>query len=160
MGQLTWNGDAYLAYVAEVFDDRLGSAAEVVATAMRNNLSTDYPPASSPGEFPHRRSGNLQAEVHVEKPGPLVRRIGSSAKHAAYLELGTRKMAARPWAIKSLMETSQEVTRIVAGGADARRGIQPFAPSFAEGFTPAYAAGNTLSASPGQLAGIFGIEFA
>jgi HK97 gp10 family phage protein len=138
MGQLTWNGDAYLAYVAEVFDDRLGSAAEVIATAMRNNLSTDYPPASSPGESPHRRRGNLQAEVHVEKPGPLVRRIGSSVKYAAFLELGTRKMAARPFLLKSLMEQSDQLRQIVTGGTDARRGIQPFAPSFAEGFSYAF----------------------
>lgn len=134
MGQVTWNGAAVLEAMTRRIDARLDRAAEQIAVRMRGNLETPYPPASSPGESPHRRTGNLQGQVQVVKPAPLVRQVGSNARYAAFLELGTSRMAARPWALKSLMEGSQDLVQAVAGPQQ-------------------------IDATPDQLEQLFGIEF-
>jgi len=115
MGTVNWKGEAFMQRMEAQYDARLGRAAEIVAAKQREFINTPYPPASSPGESPHKRTGNLQAKVAVTKPAPLVRRIGSSAFYALFLELGTRKMAPRPFLLKSLMETAQDVKNTVAG---------------------------------------------
>lgn len=52
---------------------------------------------SAPGEPPHRDTGNLQANIETSQPAPLTARVTSSAKHAAAMEFGTSKVAARPY---------------------------------------------------------------
>lgn len=65
------------------------------------SIDTPYPPASSPGESPHKRTGNLQAGVaHVDGPDSTVivsNRAEGDPLVPAYLEFGTHKMAARPY---------------------------------------------------------------
>lgn len=95
--------------VAKNVEKNLDTAADAIASRQRQFLSTPYPPASTPGESPHRRSGDLKSNVQVVKPGPLVRQIGSNTPYAAFLEVGTSKMAPRPWALKSLMESQQDI---------------------------------------------------
>ena len=136
MNSMSWNGNQFYQHLVEQLDARLGEAAEVLATRMRNNLSEDYPPASMPGQSPHRRTGNLQASVEVKKPQPLKRLVGSSAAYAKFLEFGTSKMAARPWALKSLMQAKNDLNQVILGKQDFRLGVEPFAASFAHGFEP------------------------
>jgi hypothetical protein len=40
-------------------------AAAFVQARLKDRLNTPYPPASRPGEFPHRRSGRLQREAYA-----------------------------------------------------------------------------------------------
>lgn len=133
-----WNGDGFMDMLAEEYDSRLGLAAEVVATRMRNHIGEDYPPASAPGTPPHRRTGELQAAVEVTKPKPLTRFIGADTPYTLALELGRKdgSLAARPFMLRSLMESTQDIYQIVIEGGDARPGMQPFAASFAPGFAP------------------------
>lgn len=70
---------------------------------LRALINTSYPPASAPGQPPHRRSGALQAAVYsvVEEfvdAGPTVTIAynNSIAPHAKFLASGTSKMAPRP----------------------------------------------------------------
>lgn len=53
---------------------------------------------SKPGEPPHKQHGRLRASVtrEVSNTKP-VGRVGTNVKYGRWLELGTRKMKARPW---------------------------------------------------------------
>lgn len=56
--------------------------------------------ASAPGEPPAQASGELRQSVSTAVVGEgkkLIGLVGSDSKHAAPLEFGTRRMAARPW---------------------------------------------------------------
>lgn len=56
--------------------------------------------ASAPGEPPAQASGELRQSVKtmiVSEAKKLIGLVGSDSKHAAPLEFGTRRMAARPW---------------------------------------------------------------
>ena len=56
---------------------------------------------SKPGEPPHKQSGHLLGKVAHERTG-LIGRVGTSVPYGRLLELGTSRMAARPWLRRSL----------------------------------------------------------
>jgi HK97 gp10 family phage protein len=67
---------------------------------IKKSIGTQYPPASSPGEPPHKRTGGLQNSVgyNVTVAGPSANlEVTATAPYAAYLEYGTENMAARPF---------------------------------------------------------------
>jgi HK97 gp10 family phage protein len=78
----------------------LDAANDVVAD-IKQSLDVPYPPASSPGEPPHKRSGDLQKSygaVLVEQlsSGKVSVAIISTDPVSIFTEFGTKKMAARP----------------------------------------------------------------
>lgn len=86
-------------------DDRLPRAMEALgikaAAMVSTSIDEPYPPASSQGNPPHRRTGNLRAGVdHID--GPDSTTIKSSRAEGnplvpKFLEFGTSRMAARPY---------------------------------------------------------------
>lgn len=52
---------------------------------------------SSPGDPPGVDTGNLRAGIGTDKQGPLSYIVYAQAEYAAYLELGTERMGARPF---------------------------------------------------------------
>ena len=65
---------------------------------------------SKPGEPPRKQRGRLRSSVAVEVDVDKASgRVGTSLKYGRYLELGTRKMAARPWLRRSLNETKAAI---------------------------------------------------
>jgi hypothetical protein len=54
--------------------DRLLLAAKVLRSQLRDRINTPYPPASKPGEYPHRRSGTGYRELFIipETPEGIV----------------------------------------------------------------------------------------
>jgi hypothetical protein len=78
---------------------------EIEATA-KARIAINYPPASSPGEPPHRRTGELQAGVfhYTEETVSGVRttisygRAGGPPQVPEWLQYGTARMRARPFA--------------------------------------------------------------
>lgn len=74
---------------------------------------TIYPNPSKPGEAPRKRTGWLQRNVvYFIDRGNLSSRVGltANARYGIALELGTRKMAARPW----LLATAQRLAPRIA----------------------------------------------
>ncbi len=69
---------------------------EQAVAELREQLSEPYPPASDPGDPPHRRSGQLASSIVYSLTGTTLR-IGSTDPKAQYLEYGTERMAARPF---------------------------------------------------------------
>lgn len=56
---------------------------------------------SQPGDPPHKQTGRLRASVTWEFVGTIAR-VGTNVLYGRWLELGTKKMAARPWLRRSL----------------------------------------------------------
>jgi HK97 gp10 family phage protein len=74
---------------------------------------------SKPGEPPHKDYGRLRASIARETvPNGSSPRcfVGSALPHAKFLELGTVKMAARPFLRRALGENQQRITEIVTTG--------------------------------------------
>ncbi|CAN0502344.1 unnamed protein product, partial [Phaeothamnion confervicola] len=67
---------------------------------------------SAAGEPPHVQTGRLRASVAWERVGLIVR-IGTNVIYGRWLELGTKKMAARPWLRRMLAEQRAALARII-----------------------------------------------
>ena len=71
--------------------------AEAFQSISRGSISGKKHVPSAPGEPPNRDTGTLQNHIETTMPGPLLAEVRSNAEYAAALELGTSKMAARPY---------------------------------------------------------------
>jgi hypothetical protein len=86
-------------------------------------LSVAYPPASSAGEKPHRRTGALAAGTNVitnrsdsgVETTVAFSRAGGDPGVPVYLEQGTGKMAARPFAAPLRDEWAEKSASILPG---------------------------------------------
>jgi len=69
---------------------------------------------SRPGEIPHVQTGTLKASIGYEMSG-AVARVGPStvAKYGKFLELGTSRMAARPFLRPALRRNRMRLRRIL-----------------------------------------------
>jgi len=75
---------------------------------------------SAPGSIPNVQTGHLRKTITWDTPRAFVRRIGSSLKptagnasYAFYLEMGTGKMAARPWLNPGLDRNRKVLARFI-----------------------------------------------
>lgn len=86
-------------------------------------VGANFHRASAPGEAPASDTGRLVASLShkIERDG-LTATIGvhevSKVKYAAALEFGTRHMAARPFVVRALRETQEEVERRIRNGIE------------------------------------------
>lgn len=69
--------------------------------------------ASKPGEPPNADSRTLDRNIEAVREGPLRVTVSSNAPYAAALELGTSKMAARPYMKPAVAKKRDEVTAYV-----------------------------------------------
>lgn len=121
MGVSQWNGAAVLDKLEAALLRGLDDAGAIAVKTEQDLIGIKGPPASSPGDPPHRRSGHLQeAQDHrVEREGRggvLVvegARIPNAA--AAYAPIVAKR---RPWLRKGV---DQAAGRIVATVADSLR---------------------------------------
>jgi len=104
MGRITkfrWYGEQVAQWAMRLMEPRLHAKAERIAADIRRELSTAWPPASAPGESPHRRSGHLVESIKTKMVfrglhGPSAM-VYTDSPYAPMLEFGTRRMAARPF---------------------------------------------------------------
>jgi hypothetical protein len=80
---------------------------------------TIYPHPSRPGEPPRKRTGFLQRNVKYEITPEGVGRVGvvQNARYGAYLELGTRRVQARPWLLATVRANLDRLRAIIFGAA-------------------------------------------
>lgn len=139
-GKLTWDGDRARARIEAELTRRLQRAAKVVWGRAKQLINVDGTGVratsagkgkarkrkgsliygadpSKPGDPPHKQRGHLLRSVAWEVSG-LVARIGTNLDYGRFLELGTVKMAARPWLRRALNETRDEVKRILSAPMD------------------------------------------
>jgi HK97 gp10 family phage protein len=67
---------------------------------------------SDPGEPPRKQRGRLQGSVAFAIEG-LIGRVGTNLKYGRWLELGTRKMKARPWLRRAFNECQAQIQTIL-----------------------------------------------
>ena len=128
--RLKWYGKKVIDTVEKVAGKRMLEAANEVRNTVLETLSGDrsgrtyYVPgtrrqytASAPGEPPAQATSELRKSVtaSVESEGKkVIGKVKSDSKHALPLELGTRKMAARPWLRVSLEKTLPKIKTILS----------------------------------------------
>lgn len=116
---IRWYGPSVLDLFRRRMEGRVRESAELVAAHMRELVGVSYPPASVPGTPPHLRTGNLRDSIRAEVArggfgfGRYYGRVVVGADYAGYLEHGTSKMGARPFAARALAEKKVEVEQIM-----------------------------------------------
>lgn len=70
--------------------------------------------ASAPGEPPAVDTGFLTNSIQVATPGPLTAEIQIPAEYAAYLELGTRRIAPRPYVQPAIDAITEKYSGILS----------------------------------------------
>jgi hypothetical protein len=78
----------------------IGYASE---NAFKNPMQ-NYPPASTPGEYPAIRTGKLKGSIRSEVRGETSVTIGSNMFYSIFLRMGTSKMARRKMSDNALQE--------------------------------------------------------
>lgn len=61
------------------------------------------------------RTGNLRASLRAVRVADLAWRVGTHVHYAPFVELGTRKMAPRPYLIPAFEETIPQLLRELRG---------------------------------------------
>lgn len=101
----TWHADAILDRLAAAMARGMDDAGRLAVDSAKDQLDTPFPPASRPGQPPHRRSGNLQSAqdhwVERESRGATLHVNGGRvpSKAAVYAGIVHRR---RPWLRRSV----------------------------------------------------------
>lgn len=92
-----FNAAEISAEVGVSIEASLLEAADSTVAEIKQSLSTPYPPASSPGSYPHYRTKTLYDSIKHEGVKNHMVDLYSDDPKASHLEFGTSKMAARPF---------------------------------------------------------------
>lgn len=126
--RLDWYGDQVKRTVFEVSRRRVVAAVAYFKKRVISNLSVPVGTItgprggitkirSKPGEFPRKDTGELIRTLDsgiVILPGGIWDGwVGTPLDYGLYLEVGTRKMAARPWLTRTLYEEQAAITAIL-----------------------------------------------
>ncbi len=117
--KLIWNGPAYQAAMRQAMRKRVSAACVHLSADVRATLSQSGGinlrsagkggklakrhkrvynwSHSSPGDPPFKQTGHLRRSIAWEAVSDTVGRVGTNVKYGLYLEMGTSRMAARPY---------------------------------------------------------------
>lgn len=122
--RLDWYGNQRLKEFEKMMWRRLKTAAsylrrEMIRKVSRGKTRVDGP--SLPGQPPHIDTGDLRKSIGIEMlPAGTFRgmqaNIGTTMVHGYWLEVGTMKMAPRPWARSTFNESFGTIVDILHGG--------------------------------------------
>ncbi len=111
---LNWYGPEVKAKLDSQLVKNLHRAAITYKNEVKRVLS-ESPPASAPGEPPHRDTGRLRASIsHEVDESAKTARVGTNVKYGKFLELGTSKMAARPYLRPTWDRLQEQLKKILA----------------------------------------------
>jgi len=103
-GELIWNGDQFEKELRRLVAEHLEAAAAILQAEIVRSLRVSARigknlwQASRPGEPPRARTGLLMKSIFYSvDQGSMTAIVGTSLKYGLYLELGTSRMAARPF---------------------------------------------------------------
>jgi len=113
----TSNRKAFIASVKDKLTYALESEGERSMGEVRESLSIDYPPSSSAGSPPHRRTGNLQngVEQQVEVQSQAVElivfsnRVEDDPRVPEWLEFGSAFVRERPYMGPAFLRTRERL---------------------------------------------------
>ena len=125
MAKMKWYGNEVKAKISASIDDKLKLAGRLVRDHARKSVSRAQPTSgtkenkrgldpSLPGEYPKKVRGDLREAIAMEYDKKIKTvRVGTNIMEGKYLELGTRKMARRPWLSMALSEMTVQVRQIL-----------------------------------------------
>lgn len=87
MARLIDNATSVIAQIEKDVAKRVKAVAMVLKVEHKKHLGTRYPRASQAGEFPRKRTGNLQQDVTAEQVSPTVWRVGYAGQAPYILAL-------------------------------------------------------------------------
>lgn len=105
-----------LAVAVEAIADKVQSDAQISIT--NGSVSGKAHVASKPGEPPNNNLGTLANGIIVQPVNDLTRDVVSTAPYAAALELGTSKMAERPYLRPAAKANQQRGVRQMRAAVD------------------------------------------
>lgn len=98
MAYFKWNGGRASWAVRRALAESMEDLARRLVWRVKHALNVPYPPASSPGEIPRRRTGRLRSSISYDiNKHRLIVNVRAGAPYWKYLERGTSKMEARPF---------------------------------------------------------------
>jgi len=116
---MRWHGEEFKRQTAEQLGKNLEAAAIHLKGEIKESLrigNIDGSSPSSAGEPPRRVTGRLSGSIaHEVDRKRLIGRVGTNVLYGKFLELGTRKMAARPFIRPGLEKARHMIGRILAG---------------------------------------------
>jgi HK97 gp10 family phage protein len=125
--------DRFIGDLERKLADNLEKAAIYLKGKVKENLNTTGGPyldsegpagrhyrneeVSAPGDFPHKMLGNLQRSIaHAMSADRKTAYVGSNLDYALFLEVGTIKMAPRPFFRPTLAVEGDTIKKIIASG--------------------------------------------
>lgn len=118
MARFIWRGADVMLEIDKATIRGMERACRFVCRKLRETISKPSPPASRPGEPPHRRSGKLSRAIRWSVS--RVSRTGTiwlqGAKYGYWLDSGTRSILPRPWILVTVMRHYRTIGRLFAGG--------------------------------------------
>lgn len=114
--KLKWNGDAVKKQIQAEKVKNVERAAITFQNEVKRAISEPSPPASEPGQPPHKDTGRLRASIsrEVDRAEPSAR-VGTNLPYGKWLELGTRKMAARSFLVSTFQRIQGRLLEIMKG---------------------------------------------
>ena len=110
---LKWHGDEFFKKLKAAEAKNLERAAIHLKNEIKKNIS-DAPPASQPGEMPHREDGELRRSIaHEVDANKMIARVGTNKVYGRYLELGTNEMLARPFLRPTLAKNRKAIKKLM-----------------------------------------------
>lgn len=107
---MRWNSARVVRELRRKYQRRVVEAAEHLQAKIVENISQPGPPASSPGEYPHRESGELAESVVVLSDGrDLTLKVTCDAPHAKHVE------RIRPFLKRTAKEEKATLRAIILG---------------------------------------------
>lgn len=70
--------------------------------------------ASKPGDAPNVDTGALSRSIAVENPREMQVFVGTSIEYGLWLEMGTSRMAARPWLVPANEQERRNLPKVIA----------------------------------------------
>jgi hypothetical protein len=133
--KLEWHGDAFKKHLARATKTGLKRAGVFYHSKCREVVSrpntgvrvrgksgktyTTYPSPSKPGEAPKLRTGFGRNNIVINfDPNGMWVRVGvtTNGMYMFWLEVGTRRIARRPWLLKTLVENQEMIGKLAATG--------------------------------------------
>lgn len=112
--RLEWNGDAARAYAHARAVAGITRVVKAIADRARELVSVPGPEPSAPGEPPHVQTGALRAGINYEvDERTMAWRVGTTAPEGLFTEVGTSRMAARPWLRPAMAEVIPKMDSIL-----------------------------------------------
>jgi len=116
---MRWHGEEFKRLTHDQMGENIEAAAIHLKGQIKLSLSVGNMDGTNPsdaGEPPRRVTGRLSGSIaHEADRKKLIARVGTNVLYGKFLELGTRKMAARPFIRPGLENNRETIGRILTG---------------------------------------------